>query len=133
MELKKGLISGIIGGLVLLILGFVLMSIAGTQEWYNTTFPQMMTIAGMWAILASAILMGLFMGLVYSVINEAVPGKGIKKGINYGIIVWLLAGVMWPIMMIGFAPAYMWIVELISGFIAYSITGAVIAVIYEKI
>lgn len=133
MELKKGLISGIIGGFVLLILGFVLMTITGTEEWYNTTFPQMVTTAGMWAMLASMILMGLFMGLIYSVINEAVPGKGIKKGINYGIMVWLLAGLLWPIMMMAFAPALMWIAELITGFIAYSITGAVIAVIYENI
>jgi mannose/fructose/N-acetylgalactosamine-specific phosphotransferase system component IIC len=48
-------------------------------------------------------------------------------------MVWLLAGLMWPFMMMGFAPAYMWITELISGLITYSIAGAVIAIIYKKL
>jgi hypothetical protein len=67
------------------------------------------------------------------VINSAVPGEGTRKGVNYGIMVWLLAGLMWPIMMMGFAPVYMWITELVSGLISYSIAGAVIAIIYERL
>jgi uncharacterized membrane protein len=133
MEWKKGLISGIIAGVVLTVIGFAFSMVSGTAEWYSTTFPQMASPEAMWSMTASILLMGVFMGLVYSVINSAVPGEGTRKGVNYGIMVWLLAGLMWPIMMMGFAPVYMWITELVSGLISYSIAGAVIAIIYERL
>ena len=133
MELKKGLISGIIAAIVLMVIFFITMMVTNTGEWYIAMFPEMMTTEAMWAGTLSTLLIGIFMGLIYSVINSAVPGTGMKKGLNYGFMVWLLAGIMWPIMMIAFAPITIWIIELISGLISYSIAGAVIAIIYEKL
>ena len=133
MEWKKGLITGIVAGVVLIVIGSAFMIVPGTTEWYSATFPQFTSSGGMLAMMISTFVVGLFMGLVYSVINSAVPGTGARKGVNYGIMVWLLAGLMWPIMMTGFAPVYMWVIELISGLINYSITGAVIAIIYKKL
>ena len=34
------------------------------------------------------VLSGIIMGLVYSIINSAIPGEGARKGLTYGIIVW---------------------------------------------
>jgi len=136
MEWKKGVISGIIAGIVMLLIGSAFMVIpftTGVTQWYSVTFPEMSSPRAMSTMTAGIILMGIFMGLVYSVINSAIPGEGARKGLNYGIMVWLLAGLMWPIMMMGFAPAYMWITELINGLITYSIAGAVIAIIYKKL
>nr|QNO57557.1 hypothetical protein KFNHKPCL_00005 [Methanosarcinales archaeon ANME-1 ERB7] len=136
MEWKKGVISGIIAGIVMLLIGLVFMMIPftpGVTQWYSVTFPEMSSPMAMSIMMAGIVLSGIFMGLVYSVINSAVPGEGARKGVNYGIMVWLLAGLMWPIMMMGFAPAYMWITELINGLITYSIAGAVIAIIYKKL
>ena len=136
MEWKKGVMSGIIAGLVMLLIGLVFMMIPftpGVTQWYSVTFPEMSSPMAMSIMMAGIVLIGIFMGLVYSVINSAIPGEGARKGVNYGIMVWLLAGLMWPIMMMGFAPAYMWITELINGLITYSIAGAVIAIIYKKL
>ena len=136
MEWKKGVISGIIAGIVMLLIGLVFMMIPftpGLTQWYSVTFPEMSSPMAMSIMMAGIVLIGIFMGLVYSVINSAIPGEGARKGVNYGIMVWLLAGLMWPIMMMGFAPAYMWITELINGLITYSIAGAVIAIIYKKL
>jgi len=136
MEWKKGVISGIIAGIVMLLIGLVFMMIPftpGVTQWYSVTFPEMSSPMAMSIMMAGIVLIGIFMGLVYSVINSAIPGEGARKGVNYGIMVWLLAGLMWPIMMMGFAPAYMWITELINGLITYSIAGAVIAIIYKKL
>ena len=136
MEWKKGVISGIIAGIVMLLIGLVFMMIPftpGLTQWYSVTFPEMSSPMAMSIMMAGIVLSGIFMGLVYSVINSAIPGEGARKGVNYGIMVWLLAGLMWPIMMMGFAPAYMWITELINGLITYSIAGAVIAIIYKKL
>ena len=136
MEWKKGVISGIIAGIVMLLIGLVFMMIPftpGVTQWYSVTFPEMSSPMAMSIMMAGIVIIGIFMGLVYSVINSAIPGEGARKGVNYGIMVWLLAGLMWPIMMMGFAPAYMWITELINGLITYSIAGAVIAIIYKKL
>lgn len=133
MEWKKGFISGIIAGIVLIIIGYGLMMVTGTGEWYSATFPEMTTPEAMGTGTLSVVLIGIFMGLIYSVVHTAVPGEGTRKGLNYGIMVWLLAGLMWPVMMIAFAPAAIWILELVSGLISYSIAGAVIAILYEKL
>ena len=133
MEWKKGVISGIIAGIVMLIIGSAFMMIPGVTEWYTEKFPEMMAPTAMSIMTVGVVLGGIIMGLVYSVINSAIPGEGARKGLNYGIMVWLLAGLTWPIMMMGFAPAYLWIAELINGLITYSIAGAVLAIIYEKL
>ncbi|NQE53342.1 hypothetical protein C5S29_07090 [ANME-1 cluster archaeon GoMg3.2] len=136
MEWKKGVISGIIAGIVMLLIGLVFMMIPftpGLTQWYSVTFPEMSSPMAMSIMMTGIVVIGIFMGLVYSVINSAIPGEGARKGVNYGIMVWLLAGLMWPIMMMRFAPAYMWITELINGLITYSIAGAVIAIIYKKL
>ena len=133
MEWKKGVISGIIAGIVMLIIGSAFMMIPGVTEWYTEKFPEMVAPTAMSIMTVGVVLSGIFMGLVYSVINSAIPGEGARKGLNYGIMVWLLAGLTWPIMIMGFAPAYLWIAELINGLITYSIAGAVLAIIYEKL
>nr|QNO45384.1 hypothetical protein PLCHCCMC_00002 [Methanosarcinales archaeon ANME-2c ERB4]QNO46837.1 hypothetical protein FKCHNOGI_00002 [Methanosarcinales archaeon ANME-2c ERB4] len=133
MEWKKGVISGIVAGIVMLIIGSAFMMVPGVTEWYTVTFPEMVSPMAMSIMMVGVVLIGTFMGLIYSVINSAIPGEGARKGLNYGIMVWLLAGLMWPIMMMGFAPAYLWIVELINGLITYSMAGAVISIIYGKL
>lgn len=135
MDLKKGLISGFIGGIVFTIVGFVFMMVPEQSDFYAKTFPQMTTSNfAMFMTLLSTFAVGLFMGLFYPLLNSVIPGKwGIRKGLNYGIIVWLLTGLMWPIMMIGFAPVAVWITEFISGLITYSTTGAIVEFTYEKL
>lgn len=133
MEWKKGLIAGFVAGILMLVIGSAFMMVPGASQWYSETFPEMVSPLAMSAMMAGIVLIGIFMGLIYSVLNSAIPGEGARKGLNYGVMVWLLAGLMWPIMLLGFAPAYMWITELISGLVSYSIAGAVIAIIYEKL
>ncbi len=133
MEWKKGLISGIITGIVMLVIGSVFMMIPGVTEWYIVTFPEMLAPTAMSIMTVGVVLSGIIMGLVYSIINSAIPGEGARKGLNYGIMVWLLAGLTWPIMIMDFAPAYLWVADLINGLITYSIAGAVLVIIYEKL
>ena len=133
MEWKKGVISGIVAGIVMLIIGSAFMMIPGVTEWYTVTFPEMMAPTAMSIMTVGVVLGGIIMGLVYSVINSAIPGEGARKGVNYGIMVWLLAGLTWPIMIMGFAPAYLWIAGMINGLITYSIAGALLTIIYGKL
>jgi hypothetical protein len=133
MDWKKGLITGIAAGVLLIMISFVSMLYPATGEWYSKTFPQMMNPTGMLTGPISSFMMGLIMGLIYSIVHSSIPGKGLEKGVRYGIIVWLLAGLMWPIMMMSFAPVNIWIMELLTGLITYSIVGVIISLIYQKI
>jgi hypothetical protein len=72
------------------------------------------------------------MGIFYPIVNSALSGGRVKKGVKYGLMVWLLTGLMWPLMMMGFASAYLWVTELVKGIVDYSITGAVVAVICSR-
>ncbi len=132
MKWKKGIASGIAAAIVLTALSFTFTLVPGTGEWYSATFPKMVTPAAMLAMTLSLIAVGMFMGLVYSMVNPSIPGRGLRKGLNYGAMVWLLAGIMWPIMMIGFAPARMWAAEFAASLVSYAAAGAAIAAIYEK-
>lgn len=129
MDLKKGILSGIVAAIVLIILGFVFGMLYPTyNEWYMTIFAEMnmtmMWIATLW--------LGIFMGIIYSVVESTVPGTGYKKGLNYGVMVWLLSGIMWPVMAIGYAPISITGYDLISGLIMYVIAGIALAAAYNK-
>ena len=85
MEWKKGVMSGIIAGIVMLLIGLVFMMIPftpGVTQWYSVTFPEMSSPMAMSIMMAGIVLSGIFMGLVYSVINSAIPGE-VDKWINH--------------------------------------------------
>ena len=132
MNWKKGLITGVIAGIVLNVLSFLFMGLPWMSAFYAQMFPQMVSAGGFFWMILSMFLIGLFMGLIYSIVNESIPGKGFRKGLRYGFIVWLLAGIMWPVMMIGFAPVIVWISELLIDLILYLVTGMVVVKVYGK-
>ncbi len=128
----KGIGAGIIGGIVFLVVSWVFSFLPGVSDWYAQWFPMMMNISGMISMTISGFIMGLMMGFVYMVVNKGIPGKGWVKGFNFGFYAWLLGGLMWPVMLMGFAAAWMWIQELIFGFVTFAITGIVIFAVYGK-
>jgi len=130
MDIHRGAPSGIVAGIILLALGFVFSFIyPASTEWYMNTFDGMNMIM-MWL---ATFLIGLFMGLTYSVVESSIPGEGARRGVFFGIIVWLFAGTMWPIMAIGFAPFTVTIFDVVSGFIMYIIAGAILVLVYDRL
>jgi hypothetical protein len=128
MDYKKGITSGVVAGIVLVVLSFVSGALMpANTEWYMQMFPEM----GLSSMVLSTFLTGLFMGLVYSVVGPSVPGEGTRKGVNYGVMVWLFAGVMWPVMASSFAPVGIWLGDLVANLILYSVAGAVLVKVYK--
>ena len=132
LKWNKGFGAGIIGGIVFVIVSWIFSFLPGVADWYAQWFPMMMTTNGMVSMTVASFIIGLLMGLVYMVINKGVPGKGWKKGFNYGFYVWLLAGLMWPIMLMGFASVWVWFQELVFGLVTYAIVGMVVAVVFGR-
>jgi hypothetical protein len=128
MDYQKGVLSGVVAGIVLVVLSFVMgMLMPANTEWYMQMFPQM----NLSLMTFSMFLVGLFMGLVYSVVSPSVPGEGIRKGVNFGVMVWLFAGVMWPVMAASFAPVSIWLGDLVANLILYAVAGAALVSVYK--
>lgn len=130
---KKGIISGIVASLVMIVLSFLFgMIMPGQTEWYMQMFPGMANLLGLATRYSSYFVVGIVLGIAYDITNKALPWKAWKKGLAFGVGAWLLAGTMWPIMMISFAPATLWITEFITGFVIYSAAGLTIHVVSNK-
>jgi len=130
---KKGWISGIVAGILLNIFSFIFSALVpGRNAWYAQAFPDMMGTVGMIVLIVAYFIPGLVMGLAYDVVHSTLPWKGLKKGMGFGIGAWLLAGTMWPIMMISYAPMSLWIPEFIIGFVNYSIVGTIIYLVSKR-
>jgi len=130
---KKGIVSGIVASLVLMVLSFLFGMIPGQTEWYMEMFPGMANLLGLITTYGSYFVVGMVMGIAYDITNKTLPWKAWKKGFVFGVGAWLLAGTMWPIMMISFAPATLWIIEFIKGFVIYSAAGLTIYFVSNKL
>jgi len=132
MNTKKAIIGGILAGIALNLMSFLFSMFPGKNEFYSQRFPELMTRLGMGMMILSLLLIGIFMGLIYGVINTSLPKSQVKKGAIFGVMTFLLVGTMWPVMMISFTSAYIWITELVFGLIQYVIAGLIVAGIYKK-
>ena len=86
-----------------------------------------------WAVLLSLVPAILFT-VVFVILYKGIPGKGIKKGINYGILVWLVSafgGLMtMPFYMtISVTVIIYWIIQ---GLVVNVVNGIIVAAIYKE-
>ena len=139
MEFFKGLISGIIAGLVLALINCILPSFNLLyQIMYKFIHPNHLMMIGSGDSDTVVIMfiyhftLGFLMMIIYLIINSGIPGKGIRKGFNYGILIWLLTGLFPLTIHLIWGTNVFIILILLSGLIGYSIVGAVIAVMFEK-
>jgi hypothetical protein len=95
-------------------------------------FPEMMAGNGGLFFFASILITGLAMGLLYTVLHSSIPGSGWKKGRNYGIMTFFLGGIAFPVMILGYAPAVVAVLEIVTTAIGWIVAGIVVHVIQDK-
>ncbi len=83
--------------------------------------------------LSSIILITLFI-VLYLLFYKSIPGKGWKKGIVFGLMIWIIKAVpeafnQW---MLFDYPAILIIIPLINGLIGMLIFGFLLSLIFEK-
>ena len=135
MEAKKVLISGIVAGFVLLMISFLIESIFAVNY---SAIPQIwkpMTENWIYQLLILEIIKGIIYAAVFGVIYKVLPGKGWKKGLNYGFILWLVAtipgmGIIYISMAIPNNIIALWIIEGLVGLLA---AGSLISILYNRI
>lgn len=141
MNYKKVAIAGIVAGIVHIIFGTLTCGwlfkgvylIPPTNVWkfigqsgFTGSQIAVMTIGN--------IVIGIILAGVYAWLFHGIPGAGIKKGLNYGVVLWLvgiLPGMFATYMFMTVATTVVlyWIA---IGLVNYLIVGAVIAKIYKE-
>jgi hypothetical protein len=136
MKILRGILGGIAFGLIGEIIGWFIYGVL-FMKWT-------MQVGQLWRPMDSLhwrigmpladIFGGLMVSLAFAILYRGIPGTGIKKGLAFGLILWLitrLAGelffyVMSPI------PFTLVVAGWIQGFIVGALGGMVIAAIYGK-
>lgn len=101
MRLKKGLIVGFFAGIARVILN--LLKYMLFKKYYVLPVTYLIQTDGdptQWLIQTAFIdlIIGLLFGLLYSLLVNALPGTGVKKGLGYGLIIWIISE--WPSILI---------------------------------
>ena len=95
--------------------------------------PEVMATNLIWMNLLGILTAVIFVTL-FAFLYKGIPGKGVKKGITYGFIVWLVGGLSGMITM----PFYMTIATtvviywIINALVISLINGAIVGVIYKE-
>jgi cellulose synthase/poly-beta-1,6-N-acetylglucosamine synthase-like glycosyltransferase len=136
MNLKRLVVAGIVASVLFLVLDAVLGMAGGFvgAQVFGLPFEQPPGIEN--KIMISPVfelVNGFMLAVIYAVIHSSLPGRGWKKGIRYGLLVWGLRVVMWAFstyMMTDTHPVLI-VVNVVTGLIEVLILGIVIAVIYK--
>jgi hypothetical protein len=134
MNTKRLIVAGIAASVLFLVLdavlgmagGFIGAQVFGLSVEQPPGIEDKMMIAPVFELIN-----GFMLAVIYAVIHPSLPGRGWKKGISYGLIVWGLRVVMWAFstyMMTDMAPVLI-VINGVTGLIEVLILGIVIAVI----
>ena len=136
MNTKRLIVAGIVASVLFLVLDAVLGMAGGFigAQVFGLSVEQPPGIeAKMKFGLIFELINGFMLAVIYAVIHPSLPGRGWKKGLSYGLIVWGLRVVMWAFstyMMTDMAPVSI-AINVVTGLIEVLILGIVIAVTYK--
>ena len=85
----SGLIAGVASGVIM-----VLFAISGLYELFSV--PPYWPPVDLQAIAQVEIISGIVWGMIwaglYAFFYDTIPAKGVKKGLTYGLIIWIISG-----------------------------------------
>jgi len=134
-----GLIAGCVGGMGVTIIRIleVALSFPIIVYPYFLEFDMIINHLG-YSISAHGIFGGIF-GIIYLKFYNRIPSKGVKKGLIFGSIIFLIANLTWASsnfiswLFIGIEQSFIWAYEfLTAGFFIWIPYGILLGVIYEK-
>ena len=104
-----GLIAGFISGIADLIFSVI--------DLFGIFFPIVLTVdVQMLAIytIIMASMWGILWALLYAFFYDYIPGKGVSRGLFYGLIIWIIA------------PNSNWIISAVRGYYLWAIQTAIV-------
>ena len=134
MNWKHGIIAGLVTFAVTFVVSMVLeFAYPPRSYWFISQFPKLMVGSGLVLAVFSMVVSAFVMGIAYQKLHSVVPGSGIRKGATYGLMFFFIGGLMFPIMMFGYAPLMIAISEMVFSAINYIIAGIAVQKIYAKL
>jgi hypothetical protein len=137
MNVKRLVVAGIVASVLFLVLDAALGTAGGFigAEAFDLPVEQPPGIeAKMKFGLIFELINGFMLAVIYAVIHHpSLPGRGWKKGISYGFLVWGLRVVMgaFSTYMMTDMPPILIAITVVTGLIEVLILGIVIAAIYK--
>ncbi len=136
MNAKRLVVAGIVASVLFLVLdaalgtagGFIGAQVFGVPVEQPPGFEAKVKLG-----LIFELINGFMLAVIYAVIHPSLPGRGWKKGISYGLLVWGLRVVMGAFstyMMTDMSPILI-AITVVTGLIEVLILCIVIAVIYR--
>jgi hypothetical protein len=136
MKVVRGIIGGVVFGVVNWLLGGLFYGLLfnkwimmNASLWRPMDSPVMQ-----WGMPLANIFSGLMIALVFAVIYRGIPGTGLKKGLIYGFLLWLIARFAGEFFMYTLMPySFMLVVAgWLHGICGMLLGGILIAAIYGK-
>ena len=115
--------------------GMIFSKSLGQSEKLVAVWSEIRPVPTLLSLLPALIIAPLIYSLVFATIYDSIPGKpGITRGFTYGIILWALVAIFFelftPIGLFG-EPIHLLAYELLLWFIALSIVGIVMGILYN--
>jgi hypothetical protein len=101
------IVAGILGGLAASVAVYVLFRLIGFEYWGILLDPEYQSpkLIKVWTeiepiplavdhpgtITLGFVILSIFHALAYAFIREGIPGKGLRKGVDFGLMIWLFS------------------------------------------
>ena len=136
--MKSSILAGAIAGSIMGIMNFVLgymLSIIGVTEPLGGSWEiaQSLLMLIVLALFSLSVIWGIFFGVIYGRFFDNIPGKGIMKGLVYGILVWIAKDVAaGSYVTLIFMATSISINLILVGFFMWIVYGLVLGYLYKK-
>ena len=129
-----GFVAGIVGGIVSFVFAYI-----GVAIGLISPVPGLSATALLTSVMVTNVIWGIIFGFLYARFYDPIPGRGIMKGLYYGLLIWLVSNIRsvsimglgfltYPIVVAPWGITYLW-----GGFWAMVIAyGPVLAALYKK-
>lgn len=136
MKIFRGIMAGIAFGIIGEIFGFLVYGVLFMQ-WVSEAhqvWRPMDSLQVRIGMPLADIFGGLMVALAFAILYKGIPGTGIKKGLIFGLILWLITRLAGEIFFYVMSPIPFMLVVAgwLHGLIQGALGGSVIAAIYGK-
>ncbi len=133
-SIVAGAIAGSIMGMVNFVLGYMLSYIGVTEPLGGSwEIAQSLLMLIVLALFSLSVIWGIFFGAIYGRFFDNIPGKGVMKGLVYGILVWIAKDVAaGSYVTLIFMATSISINLIIVGFFMWIVYGLVLGYLYKK-
>jgi hypothetical protein len=121
-------------GIVNFVLGYMLSIIRVTEPLGGSwEIAQSLLMLIVLALFSLSVIWGIFFGVIYGRFFDNIPGKGVMKGLVYGILVWITKDVAaGSYVALIFMAAQISINLIIAGFFMWIVYGLILGYLYKK-